>query len=316
MEPTFSLLGSAILIFCVIFFGLLILKTVLKKRSRLFYLLEQKSYLIFFFFIALGPALKVFDFSERIEYFTSEIFIIALMLQIGFWGHALVIYGVETYELATKKDQGFPPSHLHLIRLTLRTLVWILVLLFLLDNLNFDIAALIAGLGIGGIAIALAVQGILSDLLSSVSILLDKPFRLGHTIQVDAFIGVVEKIGIKTTHVRSLDGELIIFSNSDLLKSRIRNFEEMKERRVVSKVKVPLKADDQIATALPDAIKQLFSTIPKARFQQASVKEFTKDDYLYEITYYIESKKDDSFRKLQHEINLKLSHLMKEMKLF
>ncbi len=114
-----------------------------------------------------------------------------------------------------------------------RVILWAGLLLFALDNLGVNITGLAAGIGIGGIAIALAVQSVLGDLFASLSIVLDKPFVIGDFIIVDEYLGTVEHIGLKTTRVRSLSGEQLVFSNNDLLQSRIRNYKRMFERRVI-----------------------------------------------------------------------------------
>src|SRR5690606_4389821 len=119
-----------------------------------------------------------------------------------------------------------------------QTIVWSITFLVILDNFGIDITALIAGLGVGGIAVALAVQNVLGDVLASLSIILDKPFQVGDFIVVGEMTGTVERIGVKTTRVKSLSGEQVIFSNSDLLSSRIRNFKQLFERRVVFSIRV------------------------------------------------------------------------------
>ena len=129
-----------------------------------------------------------------------------------------------------KERYGEDPARLSALGLLTflgRALVWILAFLLFLDNLGVDITALVAGLGVGGVAVALAVQNVLGDLFASLSIILDRPFVVGDFIIVDQLMGTVEHIGIKTTRIRSISGEQVIVSNSDLLQARIRNYKRM-----------------------------------------------------------------------------------------
>src|SRR3984957_2847632 len=136
-------------------------------------------------------------------------------------------------ELERGADRVFAGS-LDIISFVARILIWSLLILVALDNLGVNITALLAGLGVGGVAVALALQNVLGDLFASLSIALDKPFVVGDRLMVDAFAGVVEHIGIKTTRLRSDSGEQIILSNADILKSRVRNYGRMAEQRILT----------------------------------------------------------------------------------
>jgi small-conductance mechanosensitive channel len=163
--------------------------------------------------------------------------VIAVLIQVGIWGHFLAARLVSYY--LTQKGGGNEfVSGIGVLTVIARVLVWMGIVLLILDNLGFNITTLVAGLGIGGIAIALAAQHILGDLFASLSILLDKPFRVGESIIVGDMLGSVEYIGLKTTRIRSLSGEELVLGNSDLLSSRIRDYETMRERRVVFSVDV------------------------------------------------------------------------------
>ncbi|MEW5994600.1 MAG: mechanosensitive ion channel domain-containing protein, partial [Candidatus Zixiibacteriota bacterium] len=158
---------------------------------------------------------------------------IAFFLQVALWGTAAINFSLTHIYRKKREDDPASVSAFSALSFFARLVLWLLVLFLILDNLGIDITTLVAGLGIGGIAIALAVQNILSDVFCSVAILVDKPFEVGDFIIVGDMLGTVEKIGIKTTRVRSLSGEQLIFSNADLVNSRIRNHKRMNERRVV-----------------------------------------------------------------------------------
>ena len=185
-----------------------------------------------------------------------------------------------------------------------RLVLWATILLLILDNLGVDITALVAGLGIGGVAIALAVQNILGDLFASLSIVLDKPFVLGDFVIVGDLMGSVENIGIKTTRVRSLSGEQLVFSNNDLLTSRIRNFGRMQERRVVFKLGVTYQTPAEKLEGIPGIIREAIEARDKTRFDRshfASYGDFSLD---FETVYYVLSADYNLYMDIQQAINL------------
>ena len=155
-----------------------------------------------------------------------------------------------------------------------RIVLWSVVLLMILDNLGVNITALVASLGIGGIAVALAVQNILGDIFASLSIALDRPFAIGDFIVVGDVLGTVEYIGLKTTRIRSLSGEQIVFSNADLLKSRIRNYKRMTERRVVFGFGVVYQTPHDKLERIPAMVREVIEAQPKTRFDRAHFKEY------------------------------------------
>ncbi|MGL4369020.1 MAG: mechanosensitive ion channel family protein, partial [Spirochaetota bacterium] len=166
-------------------------------------------------------------------------------------------------------------------------LLWSIGFIFLLDNLGFNISAIVTGLGIGGIAVALAAQAMLGDLFSYFAILIDKPFELGDTIKVGEMSGSIEKIGIKTTRIRSTDGEQLIFSNSDLTGSRVKNMKRMSERRVVFRINVTWDTPEEKLEAIPPRIKQIIDMIDLARFDRAHFAQITDSAFAFEIVYFV-----------------------------
>ena len=148
-----------------------------------------------------------------------------------------------------------------------RMVLWTVLLLVAIDNLGFDVTALVTGLGIGGVAVALAVQNILGDLFASLAILLDKPFVIGDTLTIGDYQGTVERIGLKTTRLRSLTGEELIFSNRDLLESRVQNFGRMRERRHKFEVGVTYDTPPEAAAEIPDVIREVLESEEVARFE-------------------------------------------------
>ncbi|MFW5742484.1 MAG: mechanosensitive ion channel family protein [Spirochaetota bacterium] len=182
--------------------------------------------------------------------------------------------------------------------------VWIAGLLFLLDNLGFDITAVIAGLGIGGIAVALAAQAMLGDLFSYFVILFDKPFELGDFLVFDDVLGSVERIGVKTTRLRSLGGELIVVSNSDLTSSRVRNYEHMQRRRVVFKVGVVYGTEPESVRAIPGIIESIIRSEELAAFDRAHFASYGDCSLVFEVVYYVASPDYNLYMDVQERINL------------
>jgi small-conductance mechanosensitive channel len=188
----------------------------------------------------------------------------------------------------------------------LRAVVWVIVVLTILANLGVNITAFVASLGIGGIAIALAVQNILSDLFASLSIALDKPFETGDFIISGELLGTVEYIGIKTTRVRSLSGEQVVISNTELLKRLIRNYKRMSERRALFNFGVTYNTPFEHLEALPGIIKKIIEDHPKARFDRAHFAKFGADSLEYEVVYYMLEPDYNLFMDTQQHINLEL----------
>jgi len=172
--------------------------------------------------------------------------------------------------------------------------------------MGVDITALIAGLGIGGIAVALALQNVLGDLFASLSIVLDKPFVIGDFIIVDDLLGTVEHIGLKTTRVRSLFGEQLVFSNSDLLNSRIRNYKRMHERRIVFSLGVTYQTPYEKLAAIPDIIREIIELQEQVRFDRAHFKEYGDFALEFEIVYYMLVPDYNAYMDTQQAINLAL----------
>ncbi len=175
-----------------------------------------------------------------------------------------------------------------------------------LQNLGIDVTALIAGLGVGGIAVALATQTLLGDLLGSVVIAIDKPFEVGDLIIVGDLSGTVETIGLKTTRVRSIYGEQIVFANMDLLGSRIRNYKRMSERRVTFHLEIGSHTPIATLEALPTIVKEEVSAHPDLRFERTYFQKFDGQKQIWEVVFYVLSSDIGLHMDRQHQVNLSL----------
>lgn len=185
-----------------------------------------------------------------------------------------------------------------------QTIVWGLAVILFLDNIGIKISTVIAGLGIGGVAVALAAQTVLKDLFSYVCILFDRPFSVGDFIIVGDYLGTVEYIGIKTTRIASLGGEQLIFSNADLTDSRVRNYKRMQKRRVVFNFGVIYQTSAQHLKEIPELVKQIVASIDEAVFDRAHFAKYGDSSLDFEVVYYVLSGDYNKYMDIQQKINL------------
>ena len=215
---------------------------------------------------------------------------------------SLVGYGFNLYFTKRGKDVTSDRS-LTGILAVLRVMVWALAIVVFLDNLGFKISAIIAGLGIGGIAIALAAQAILGDLFSYFCILFDRPFEVGDFIILDEYLGTIEHIGIKTTRIRSLGGEQVILSNTDLTSSRVRNYKRMGKRRVVFKLGVTYQTSLEQLKVIPGIIEKVIKGVKDTTFDRAHFFSYGDFSLVFEVVYYVMSRDYNKYMDIQQEIN-------------
>jgi small-conductance mechanosensitive channel len=230
--------------------------------------------------------------------------VVALAIQAALWANRAVSAWLDRYRADRLETDPGAVTTLQGMSYVVRLAIWSGALLLLLDNLGIDVTALVAGLGVGGIAIALAVQSVLGDLFASLSIALDKPFVNGDFVIVGDFLGTIERVGLKTTRVRSLSGEQIVFSNSDLLSSRIRNYKRMEERRVVFSLGVVYQTPPDALREIPPMIRAIIEGLEDTRFDRAHFKAFGDSAYLFEVVYYVLQPDYNLYMDIQQQINL------------
>ena len=239
--------------------------------------------------------------------------IIAGLVQAAFWGDQFIRFLLGRYIRSRSGDEVDGDTAYNLLQGVLRFVLWVLIVLMIIENLpGVEITPLLAGLGVGSVAVALAVQNILSDLFASLSIVLDKPFVVGDSIEVDTFSGTVENIGLKTTRVRSTTGEELVFSNSDLLGSRIRNYRRMNERRAVIELRVAYDTPIDKLEALPALIEQEISSVDLVRFDRAHLKTLSDFALIYEIVYWVLVPDYRTYMDTLQEINLRLLNRLEQ----
>ena len=231
---------------------------------------------------------------------------IALFGQLGLWLSALLKFLLtRSNDRATAANTAAAPS-LSALGLLGQLLLWTVILLLVLENLGINVTTLVAGLGIGGIAVALAVQNILGDLFASLSIVIDKPFEVGDFIIIDDYVGTVEHVGLKTTRIRSVDGEQIVLGNSDLLKTRVRNYKRMRERRVVFPFRVAYGTPPERLEEIPRIVRKLIEGQARARFERSHFFRFGDASLEFQTVFWMRTPDYGAYMDVQQAVNLQL----------
>ena len=268
--------------------------------------------LAFFLVVALYAGARFLTLGDKLQAILNTVATIAFFWQAGVWMVATVHAFIDRRRQVRAAEDRAVLGSLGIISFLASAVIWSLVLLLTLDNLGVNITALVAGLGIGGVAVALAVQNVLGDLFASLSIALDRPFVVGDFLVIDNFLGSVENIGIKTTRLRSLDGEQIIMSNGDLLKSRVRNYGRMAERRVQFSLAVAYGTPLDCIEQIPGWIREFVSAEPDTRFDRSHFLRHGPASLEFETVYYIQSADYNKYMDIQQSINLKIHRLFAE----
>jgi small-conductance mechanosensitive channel len=212
---------------------------------------------------------------------------IALFVQMAIWGNGLITFWFRNYAERKADSDLSSRTTIAAFSFVARTILWIMLALLALTRLGYDITTLITGLGVGGIAIALAVQNVLGDLFAALAIVLDKPFVVGDSVAVDTMTGTVENIGLKTTRIRSVNGEQLIFSNTDLLKSRIRNFKRMQERRVVLTIGISYDTPPDTVARIPSMLREAVEAQQQVRFDRSHFMSYGESALNFETVYFV-----------------------------
>jgi small-conductance mechanosensitive channel len=268
--------------------------------------LVEHTHPLFLLALAVSAGTLFLDLPRRPARALELLVPLAAVLQTAAWGHRGIGLWIERQFQAQPGHPAAGATRAAVLGFILRLVLWSLLLLLALDVLGFNITTLVASLGIGGIAVALAVQNILGDLFASLSITLDQPFVIGDFIQVDQCLGVVQFIGLKTTRIRSISGEQIVIANGDLLKSRIRNYKKMLERRVVFGFAVSYRTPPERVAAIPARVRALVEAQGRTRFDRAHFFEFTDTGLKFEVVYFVLDPDHNLYMDIQQAINLGL----------
>ena len=276
-------------------------------------LLALRTSRLFLWGAAVWLAARDLTFPPRLEHWLTVGLVLLLWMQIALWAMAAVRFGVDLRRARSSGPDTLLKSSMEVILFGAGLLIWGVAALLALDNLGVEIRPLLAGLGIGGIALALAVQTVLADLLASLSIALDKPFGLGDLLTVDDCQGSVEHIGVKSTRLRSINGEQIIISNGDLLKARVRNFGRLIERRALFVLHVHYETPVATLAAVPRALREIVEATPNVRFERCHLLRCTDTALEFETVYFTTRPDYQAYADAQQSINLRILERLRAM---
>lgn len=279
-----------------------------------FVLVLEKIVIPFLYIIALYVSIKSLSLHPYLAKGINFAVLAATVVSCARFVVMLVGYAFTEYQQKNAGDKALERS-LHGVLVIVRVLVWGAAAIFFLDNLGFKISAVIAGLGIGGVAVALAAQAVLKDLFSYFSIIFDRPFKVGDFIVVDDFMGTIEQIGVKTTRVRSLGGEMLIFSNSNLTDSRLRNYQLMERRRVLFRIGVVYQTPLGSLREIPGIIETIIRSVKETTFDRAHFLSYGDFSLLFEVVYYVNSADYNRYMDIQQEVNFRIKEEFERRKI-
>lgn len=273
----------------------------------------SRTSVLFFVVLAMFAGFQTLTTGSTSQNISNKAITIALFWQMGLWAVSAATAWLTHKRARSLSSDKIVAGSIGIIGFIVNAVIWALVVLLTLDNLGVNITALVAGLGIGGVAVALALQNILGDLFASLSIALDRPFVLGDFLIIDDFMGSVEYVGIKSTRIRSLSGEQIILSNGDLLKSRVRNYGRMQERRVVFATTLTYETPIDVIEKIPAAIRTIVEAQDGTRFDRSHFQKHGSASLDFETVYYILSADYNRYMDVQQQINLALHRKIAEL---
>ena len=258
----------------------------------------------FYLFLSFYLSFQFLETGVFLQKIVNTILIIWATIQIIVAVQILGNYIIRKFFIKEKNKTS--KASIYLIGKIFKGILWAIGLLLILSNLGVNITSLVAGLGVGGIAVALALQNILGDLFSSFALYLDKPFEIGDYIVIGPHSGIVQKIGIKTTRIMALQGEEIVISNQELTSTRIQNFKKMKDRRVSFSFGVVYETSSEKLEQIPRIIKKIIQDNKLIRFSRAHFVKFDNSALLFDVVYYVLSPEYTAYRQVHQEILFKV----------
>jgi small-conductance mechanosensitive channel len=276
-------------------------------------LLGERTNRLFLWGAALWLGSRDLSLPPPLERWLTIGLVLLLWMQLALWAMAAVRFGIDLRRQRSTGPDTLLKSSMEVILFAAGLLIWGVAALLALDNLGIELRPLLAGLGIGGIALALAVQTVLADLLASLSIALDKPFGLGDFLTVDDCQGTVEHIGVKSTRLRSINGEQIIIANGDLLKARVRNYGRLRERRALFVLPVHYETPVATLAAVPRAVREIIEATPDVRFDRCHLLRCTETALEFEAVFFVTRPEYKAYADAQQTINLRILERFRTM---
>ena len=308
-------------IFAAAFLALKIFKTIiiqkLKSLSKktetdiddVFIQIIQSINWPFYLLISVFIAAQFIQLSARVEKVFGYIAILTVAYYLVRALQKLIEFSLEKLH---KKEKGLDRTLINLINKLSSWLLWLIVIIIILQNFGFNVSTLLGGLGVAGIAIAFALQNVLADIFASFSIYLDRPFKIGDFIAIGEDSGTVEKIGLKSTRLKTLQGQELIISNKELTESRVQNYKRMKERRIVFVLGVAYETPSQKLKKIPKIVKDIFAEIKIVRLDRVHFKEFAPSSLNFEVVYFMQTADYQKYMNTQQKINFALKDVFEK----
>jgi len=272
----------------------------------------QKNILPLMYVILFYLSSGVLVISIRFEKWSGNIFLAVFAFFMTRFIISLILFFTDRYWFSQQEKEE-KSNITVLVSTVIRIILWTISILILLDNIGVKVSGLVAGLGVSGVAIAFAAQSILRDIFNYFTIFFDRPFEIGDFLVIDQFAGVVEHIGVKTTRIRSLGGELLIFANTDLTGSRVRNYKSMQERRVVFSFGVTYRTPPGKLKRITEKIRESIEKMEGVKFDRAHFFKFGDSSLDFEIVYYVLSGDYITYMNVQQEININIMMILQRM---
>ena len=276
----------------------------------------DRTNLFFIIMVAAKLVSAQVELPVRIHNLINFLFVVATAFQVAVWVRALIIGSIEQ-RVGEGEEHRTLGTAMGLIRVLVSVAAFLIAIIVVLDNLGVNVTGLVAGLGIGGIAIGLAAQGIFSDLFAALAIIFDRPFRRGDSINVgggaSGVAGTVENIGLKSTRIRSLDGEMVAYGNAELLKQRLHNMTVMHQRRVMMRFGLRYETPVEQLASVPDEMKRIVEAHEQTRFDRSHMVAFGASSVDYETVFFVEAPDYATFAQVRHDVMLAVMRRFAEL---
>lgn len=295
------------------------LKVLAKKTETMFddAIIDSLGMITWPFYILVSLTLAIGYISVNLV--LDKIMLFLMLFLIVYYGNRvvkiLIVHGARALRKNEDEEEDADETFAEVVAILIQITIWVGAILFVLSNLGFDITTAIAGLGIGGIAIAFALQNVLSDIFASFSIYFDKPFKVGDYIVIGADSGVVQKIGIKSTRIKTLQGQELVMSNKELTSTRINNFKKLDRRRVVFSLGMTYDTPLEKLKQIPQLIKEIYETVENADLDRVHFKSYGDFSLNYEIVYFVNAPDYMAYVEIENEINLKIKEIFENNKI-
>jgi small-conductance mechanosensitive channel len=289
-------------------------KTETKLDDLLFKLVNSVGS-IFYFVLGVNLAIQSLNISEIISRGINTATLIILIFYLVGRVQEIISYIINAV-LTNQQEKGgkqFDASLANFLSLASNIALWLIALLIILQNLNINVTALVGGLGITGIAVAFALQNVLGDIIASISIYFDRPFKVGDFIIIGQDMGTVEKIGIKSTRIKSVSGELLVVSNKELSEIRIQNHTKLKRRRREFILGITYETSNEKLRQIPDIVKNIVESIDICEFERTVFEDFADFSLNYKISYHVKSKDMNVFMEINQKINLEIKEQFEKL---